>query len=132
LNLDLNAICCAARRSIVTLNRGVSLNHKEFTGWEGGLAPAQDPKHPQPRICEGCVKFLSVASQFSLEWRRILSGGKPTFPTCKLYVLEWLLDVEWRRRYFSAFQAGTPTTTAVVILAPGTVTRVIGDEGFSH
>src|SRR2546425_4451527 len=29
---------------------------------------------------------------------RILSGGKPTFLTCKFSVIDWHLPVEWRRR----------------------------------
>ncbi len=50
---------------------------RKFAGWEGRFTPAQDP---QPINDELIVMD---------EWLRILSGGKPPFPTCEFLSLEW-------------------------------------------
>ena len=45
---------------------------RKFAGWEGRFTPARDSQPLNNEL---------VAQD---EWLRILSGGKPPFPTCKL------------------------------------------------
>ena len=50
-----------------------------------GLAPAQDP---HPLNTELTAQAEELFATFSIECVRILSGGKPTFPTCEFPYLE--------------------------------------------
>src|SRR6266550_8824170 len=73
----------------------------KFTGWEGGLAPAQarmsfnleftiQPANLHPgTVSLALSNCLTLNSQFETEWHSIWSGGKPTFPTCEFPLLEW-------------------------------------------
>ena len=56
-----------------------------------GLPPLTFSTHSTPEAFAGRVRFLSVNYQFGIECVRNVSGGKPTFPTCKFSRREWLL-----------------------------------------
>jgi hypothetical protein len=45
-----------------------------IAGWEGWFTPAQDPH------------------SLNVEWKYILSGGKPPFPTCNYFTLNYSND----------------------------------------
>src|ERR1700730_10162046 len=83
------------------IRSGIPLKGWKFAGWEGGLAPAQDRTpfnveftiHPANLHLESSTlpipNCLTLNCQFGTEWHSILSGGKPTFPTCEFPSLEW-------------------------------------------
>ena len=49
---------------------------RKFAGWEGRFTPAQDSQ---------AINYELIVQD---EWLRVLSGGKPPFPTCKFLSLE--------------------------------------------
>src|SRR5882724_10054622 len=65
----------------------------KIAGWEGGLAPAQDP-HPlnTELTAQAEELFRNFQANLSVEWVRTLSGGKPTFPTCDFRSLSGIPD----------------------------------------
>jgi len=88
----------------------------KFAGWEGGLAPAQDRMPFNIEIHNSARKVafkkglpcpspngLTLNCQFETEWHSILSGGKPTFPTCEFLTVEWCLD---RLQFFHSIFPG--------------------------
>ena len=65
------------------------LNERQFAGWEGGLAPAQDPQPLNTELTAQAEELFAAFRAYpSLECMRILSGGEPTFPTCELLFIE--------------------------------------------
>jgi len=70
-----------------------ALKEWKFVGWEGGLAPAQDP-HPLNTQLTALAEelFATCRADLSVEWVRISSGGKPTFPTC-VHTKFWTLHL---------------------------------------
>src|SRR6266850_1375180 len=35
------------------------------------------------------MQICELNCEFNIEWHSILSGGKPTFPTCEFLIVEW-------------------------------------------
>jgi hypothetical protein len=88
-----------APEAVKNKNRSrIPLKGWKFAGWEGGLAPAQD-RMPfnveftiQPanlHLRKVYLAHRTLNSQLETERHSILSGGKPTFPTCEILSAEW-------------------------------------------